>query len=105
MRYSVLLLSMLIVILYSCAAKKSAPETVAPIPADAVQVKVIDYRELDGCGFMLEKLNGDKLEPVNLDAKFHHEGIKLMVTFTYFDGMSVCMAGRMVKLTFVAQTE
>jgi len=84
------------------AAGSCSPKTTTtPTPAGTVIVTVIDYRELDGCEFLLVMDNQQKLQPDNLPEEFKKDGTQLRVLFKYTDGMSVCMAGKMVSLTHV----
>lgn len=96
MRIIVLLL---LTSLLSCAVVKSS-ETVTGIRAT-----VIDYRELDGCRFLLELEDGRRLEPVNLEEKFMKHGLKVLITWKNAEGMSICMAGTMVEITSIRLAE
>ena len=74
-----------------------------PKPEGSIPVTVIDFSELDGCKYLLEMEDGTKLEPVNLDEAYMIDGLKLYITFKYHDGMSVCMAGRMIQINSVTK--
>ncbi len=98
-----LLLSQMVII--SCH-KKSVPaaaeektEVAVEATAQAVYALVVDYSELDGCTYLLELSDGQKLQPVNLQEDFKRKGLKLFITYKMHDGVSNCMAGRMVTLT------
>ena len=94
---------LLLLIFISCAPKTSPPES--NIPKGAVPVTVIDFRELDGCTFLLQMENGDKLQPENLPADFQKPGLKLFITYKYNDGMGICMAGKMITLIEVVESK
>jgi hypothetical protein len=64
-------------------------------------VTVKDYRDLDGCQYLLVLENGEKLQPQQLDEKFKTDSTKLYVKYKKIEGMSICMAGMMVELTDV----
>jgi len=91
---------LMMLLIFSSCAQKATPTVDAP-PAGSVPVTVLDYSELDGCTFILELADGQKLQPVNLSEEFKKKGLKLYVSYKVSDGMSVCMAGRMVTLTSV----
>jgi hypothetical protein len=82
---------------------------------------VRDYSGLDGCGYVLELHDGTILEPVKLivcgpppqsamtlDDPLHEyktNGLNVFVDFEDFDGGSVCMVGRLVKITCISTAE
>jgi len=68
---------------------------------------VRDYSGLDGCRFLIELQNGDKLNPVKIPEGFRlQDGQK--ITFSYnvlTDVMSICMAEtQMVEITCIHET-
>ncbi len=86
-------------LLVSCSGKTVVTETV---PNDtAVFATVVDYTELDGCTFLLELSDGQKLQPENLGEAFKKKGLKVFITYKIHDGISNCMAGKMVTLTSI----
>ncbi|HMT30925.1 MAG TPA: hypothetical protein PKD91_16760 [Bacteroidia bacterium] len=95
----------LLVVVGLLGCKTTKQETAQTIPDKAIQVKVIDYSELDGCKFLLETSDGKKLQPTNLPEKFSKDGIRLAVTYKVKDGMSICMAGTMVELILVSEVK
>jgi hypothetical protein len=94
---------MLFFLFNACAAVKNNDSQ--PIPSGAIEVTVIDYRELDGCTFLLEQQDKKKLQPVNLPAEFQKNGLRLYVNYKNVDGMGICMAGTMVELTFMKEVK
>lgn len=64
-----------------------------------------DMTGLDGCGMMIELEDGKRLEYINLnDFEITPEdGKQIWVTYENYDGMSICMAGQMVKITCIAE--
>ena len=86
-----------------CKAQKKIPAT--PAEKQAVWAKVIDYSEIAGCTYLLELSDGQKLQPVNLQEEYRRAGLKLFITYKVFDGVSVCMTGKMVTLTSVSMAK
>ena len=86
--------------IHGCAPKKDVPA--APPGKQAIFARVIDYSEVAGCTYLLELSDGQKLQPVNLDEKYRKTGLKLFITYKIYDGVSVCMAGKMVTLSSVS---
>jgi hypothetical protein len=66
-----------------------------------IHVTVKDYRDLDGCQFLLVLENGEKLQPQQMDEKYKVDSIMLYIKYKKIDGMSICMAGTLVELTDV----
>ena len=99
-RRNLIFFLMLFFLLQGCAARQEQnPE----LPAGAVKVTVVDYRDLDGCTFLLETDDKQKLQPVNLPAGLQRNGLRLYVVYKKTDGMSICMAGTMVNLSFTRE--
>lgn len=92
---------LLILAVSSCLGRKQ--ESAVKEQPSGTLVQVVDYRELDGCTFLLELENGEKLQPVNLDKQYQVAGKKLYVTWKNYDGMSICMSGKMVELLTVQE--
>ena len=88
------------VVLAACASKKNVAST--PPDKQAVFAVVIDYSEIAGCTWLLELSDGQKLQPVNLAEEYRRKGLKLFITYKTYDGVSVCMTGKMVTLTSVS---
>ncbi len=69
---------------------------------DAHEGIVRDYTgRLDGCGYVIELLNGEKLVPVELaDSSFHfYDGQHVEVWYTGLtDINTICMAGKSVRI-------
>ncbi|MEE4176401.1 MAG: hypothetical protein V2I46_02710 [Bacteroides sp.] len=65
-----------------------------------------DYAGLDGCRWLFELEDGQRLEPVNLhqyDVELQ-DGLKVTITYTEAtDMMSICMAGKMVNITCISK--
>lgn len=64
-------------------------------------VTVRDYRELDGCTFLLETEEGRFLQPNNLDEPLQKEGLKLGVSYKKIKTPSICMKGEPVELLMI----
>ncbi len=68
---------------------------------------VRDYTGLDGCGFIIELMNGEKLEPVEVtDTNFvFMDGQRVAVTYTELTDMgSYCMVGKVVRIETIRLT-
>lgn len=78
-----------------------------------------DLRGLDGCGFVLELDNGERLEPVlrygcwdpsyqytpNVDNVDFIEGKRVSIAYNVLpDRGSICMAGKVVEITCISET-
>lgn len=61
-------------------------------------VTVRDFRDLDGCGFLLEQTDGKFLQPLNLDSVFNHDGMILGISFKTSKTPTTCMKGTPVQL-------
>jgi len=64
---------------------------------------VKDHTGLDGCKYLIELKNGDKLQPVEVVDNFQWQDGQ-QINFSYEempDAMTTCMAGKVVKVTCV----
>ena len=86
----------LILVLASCAQQHCS---------HGVPVKMRNLNGLDGCGWVLELTDGSRLEPINLNTYNLNlvEGKKIYVTYEDFPGASICMVGKIVKITSVCE--
>jgi hypothetical protein len=57
-----------------------------------------DYRDLDGCTYLLELENGEKLHPVNLHDSLRVNNLKVWMKYSVTDDITVCMAGKPVQV-------
>jgi len=65
-------------------------------------VNVVDLRNLDGCGLILEKKDGQRLLPLNLKEFSFAADEALAISYIEQDGVNACMAEQqMVLLTCV----
>jgi len=65
-----------------------------------------DYTGLDGCRWVFELEDGQRLEPINLHEYDFEltDGQKVKITFTEApDMMSICMVGKMVNITCISK--
>ncbi len=82
---------------------------VVPSPSDDSNTKceftgtVHDYTGLDGCGFIIELDNGEKLEPAVIeDESFELEdGQRVSLSYEPIEAASFCMVGKVVKITCI----
>ncbi len=95
-----LLFTVVLFSFYSC-------EKEIPTGLGEVEGIVRNYTGLDGCGFIIELLNGDKLEPVEVvDTNFvFMDGQRVAVTYTELTNRSsICMVGIMVRIETIRLT-
>lgn len=77
-----------------------------PVISDELQGTVKDYTGLDGCGFIIELDNGEKLEPAEIvDTAFVlYDGQRVLVTFSELKDMgSICMVGKIVRIETIEE--
>ena len=70
---------------------------------DLVTGTVMDYTGLDGCGFVIELDNGEKLEPAQVVPEYTFvDGRRVKLSYTPLDGMgSICMVGTIVRIDYI----
>lgn len=71
-----------------------------------VNATVIDATGLDGCGWMIELLDGSRLEPTNWEDFDLTLVDDLSVCLEYVEAnnmASICMAGTIVEITSIAE--
>lgn len=85
-----------VLFLLSCAKSKQSCD-------GAIKAKLVDLTGLDGCGWVLEKTDEKRLEPINLEGfDFDLEnGKKVWVSYEESGGGSICMVGDIVKVTCI----
>lgn len=86
-----------ILISSSCHSSREASDNLEGLTV----VTVRDFRNLDGCGFLLEQTDGKFLQPLNLDSAFNHDGMILGITFKTSKNPTSCMKGTPVQLLLV----
>jgi hypothetical protein len=90
-----------ILIFMSCHEKITQSEngTDQKVPSGKfLMVKVKDGHGLDGCGFLLEREDGTKFEPVNLADSLKADGKKIRIKYVKEKTMGICMAGERIRL-------
>ena len=94
MKTAVLILSLLVL---SACKKKECP--------NGINAKFKDLTGLDGCGMVIEREDGQRLEPVNLgDFPITPEdGMKIRVQYHTVSAGSICMVGEMVAIDCLAK--
>ncbi|MFH1320417.1 MAG: hypothetical protein ABII90_07180 [Bacteroidota bacterium] len=71
-----------------------------------VKATVIDMTGLDGCKFLLKLEDGKKLEPTNLDPAYRKDSLPVWIRYIETKGvMSICMAGKIVKIIGIERRE
>lgn len=68
--------------------------------AQEANVIVKDYRDLDGCQYLLliEGKKENKLHPLNLDPEYFEDGLELKVRYKKKPVATTCMAGETIEL-------
>ena len=92
-----ILIGILSMIIYSCDGNKSTA---------GVNGTLKDYNGLDGCTWIIELDNGEKLQPVNLlELNIGlTDGKKVTVTYDEVKDMSgICMTGIMVSVKTIEE--
>ena len=71
-----------------------------------IKATVIDMTGLDGCRFLLKLEDGKKLEPINMDALYCKNNLPVWIKYIIPKGtVSICMSGKIVKLTAIEKRE
>ena len=110
--FAVVCLALLATTFSGCKAKKEAEkdsaqkQTTQPKNDAAVQGILKNMTGLDGCKWLIELTNGNKLQPTNL-ADFNialEDGKPVTVDYVAQPGvMSTCMAGKVVKIITIKE--
>lgn len=68
---------------------------------------VKDFSGLDGCGLLIELADGSKLEPAEIVDNFKlKDGQRIAFDYEELsDMMSICMAGRIVRITCIREEQ
>lgn len=66
---------------------------------------VVDYTGFDGCGYIIELENGNRLEPVEMaDTGFtFRDGQRVALTYTEVNLASICMVGQTVRIESIRE--
>ena len=111
----ILTIIILMQLLNSCKTQKSevkqeATDISKPTPTNNNSGKyqnsikaIITQLDLDGCTWIILLEDGKRLEPVNLAEEFKVANLDVMLQYTHADGNSICMAGEMVTITYIAK--
>ncbi|HKR06634.1 MAG TPA: hypothetical protein VJY62_18515 [Bacteroidia bacterium] len=107
----ILLISAILIACSGCkqnivAVQQSTPADSPRKDSKQIEATVIDYSEVDGCRFLLELTNKEKLQPENLPAEFEKDKMQVMIKYHVTNKNTVCMAGKTVYIDFIkAKTE
>lgn len=93
-------------LLSSCTAKqKNVVPQKAEKPSNTEFVKVIFF-EVAGCGYMLQRQNQTRLQPMNLPEQYQVDGLELWVQYRIIqDVVTICMAGDVVEIIDIKKVE
>ena len=115
-RYFTNLFLLLIASMCLLASLTSCSKDTDPVKNCGTPATIRDLRGLDGCGFVLELENGQRLEPVPVFRCGNDPNLLTMDSsnFTWKDGLrvtigykelkdraSICMTGKMVEITCI----
>lgn len=78
----------------------------APIetPIGFESMIVVDYHELDACGFLLLRKDSTYLEPVQMDPAFFQHQLKVFVKYQLAKNqLSGCMRGKRIDILEIKQ--
>ena len=104
----------------SCKSHKEIAQTQTPVSnqnlkkpttdkkydhKDEKEASVINMTGLDGCTYLIKLFSGERLEPINLPADFKINGLKVLLTYEAYEGASICMAGKMIKITHIKKKD
>lgn len=70
-----------------------------------VKGTVIDKSSLAGCTFIIELVNGEKIQPVNLDPEFSKHHLPIWVKYKVKNTPSTCMVGKVAIIEAVEPRE
>ncbi|MBT1689701.1 hypothetical protein [Dawidia soli] len=88
------------------------PKTSAPACEGGVDATVVDLAGLDGCQYVFELSDGARLLPQMpaegtagdpLSNFIFGAGKKVTITYEAVDGMTTCMAGKLVKINCLVE--
>ena len=99
----ILQIALLIAIL-TMGCKKSKTTAVSEIGCDGGEVLTLkDLTGLDGCSWVFEQANGNKLEPTNLAEQLSSpENKQYRVIYkTRTNGGSICMVGNLIEIVCI----
>lgn len=86
--------------LYCCKTIATENQTTKNIQDNHLtKVTVTDYRELDGCSYILRLNDTANLIPLNLADSLKKNNLELMVAYKEKNVPNICMAGKTVELT------
>lgn len=93
-------LSALLVPAFSCQDDEPSPDCQTP-------ATLRDLTGLDGCGYVLELSNGQRLEPHGAawEAYPKHDGERVTISYLDDPAVSSCMVGRAVELQCIQQQD
>lgn len=69
--------------------------------ANPVEGTIRDFRQLDGCAWIIELKDGTRLEPINQEVTNWVDGQKVWIEYTPVDAGSICMAGQTVRIDWL----
>lgn len=109
MKYVLFTASMSLLLLFT-SCKNKAQNTASPhidnVYSRELESATVIFYELDGCKWMLQLANGQKLQPTELDEEFLINNLKVKIAYDRIpDAPNICMAGQVVKLIRIIKAE
>ena len=95
-RHFLLSMSIYLALFSACMSSKSSSDEDF---SKFTKATVIDYREVSGCGFLLQLEDGHKLQATALPKKFEHDGLLVWIQYTVKNTNTICQAGKVIDLT------
>ncbi len=90
-----------VLFIFSCKTQSKQNTTPAAKPnMKLTEVIVYDYRELAGCGFVFKLPDESLLIPITMPDTLKHADLKLRIAFTEKQVANICMAGKLITLTY-----
>ncbi len=99
--------ALIFILFFSLLISFSGCEKEDPSTSGKIEGIVKDYQWINVCGFIIELVNGEKLEPVEVvDTNFvFMDGQRVVVTYTELTNLSsICMVGIMVRIETIRLT-
>jgi hypothetical protein len=66
-----------------------------------ISAEVVDFTQLDGCGFLLQLNDSTKLIPLNFPDSLKKNNLRIKIKYHTVNKNTICMAGKTVELILV----
>lgn len=98
----------LLLLFASCKnkAQNTSSQQIDNVYSRELESATVIFYELDGCKWMLQLANGQKLQPIELEDEFLINNLKVKIAYDKIpDAPNICMAGQVVKLIRIIKAE